>query len=283
MRSSKGSQAMIPSAPDTRAEEGAARPKVVVVMPAYNAARTLRMTYMELPHDSVDMVILVDDGSTDDTVAVARELTLKLFLHDRNYGYGANQKTCYAEALRAGADIIVMVHPDYQYDPRLLPELVHPIQRGEADVVLGSRLKSGSALSGGMPWWKYVSNRLLTGVENWIFGLRLSEYHTGYRAYRHEVLETVNFALNADKFIFDQEIIAQIVEAGFRIAEVPVPTRYFAEASSASFLASVRYGLGILWLMTRFVLHRSGRWPQRQFQSLRHRYRELSRATASPL
>ena len=151
-----------------------------------------------------------------------------------------------------------MVHPDYQYDPRLLPEIVQPIQDGEADVVLGSRLKSGSALSGGMPWWKYISNRFLTGVENTAFGLHLSEYHTGYRAYRREVLETVNFALNADKFIFDQEIMAQVVEAGFRIAEVPVPTRYFAEASSASFLASTRYGLGILWLMLRYELHRRG-------------------------
>jgi glycosyltransferase involved in cell wall biosynthesis len=254
----------------------AARPRVVVVMPAYNAARTLRMTYAELPHDSVDMVILVDDGSTDDTVAVARELNLKLFLHDRNYGYGANQKTCYAEALRAGADIIVMVHPDYQYDPRLLLDVVHPIQRGEADVVLGSRLKSGSALSGGMPWWKYVANRFLTGVENKVFGLDLSEYHTGYRAYRREVLDTVNFMLNADKFIFDQEIIAQIVEARFRIAEVPVPTRYFAEASSASLLASVRYGFGILWLMLRVLLHRSGRWRQRQFESLKGRYRAVT-------
>jgi len=254
----------------------AERPKVVVVMPAYNAARTLRMTYMELPHDTVDMVILVDDGSTDDTVAVARELNLRLFLHDRNYGYGANQKTCYTEALRAGADIVVMVHPDYQYDPRLLPELVYPIQRGEADVVLGSRLKSGSALSGGMPWWKYIPNRFLTAVENRTFGMHLSEYHTGYRAYRREVLETVNFSLNSDKFIFDQEVIAQIVEAGFRIAEVPVPTRYFAEASSASFMASLRYGFGILWLMVRYFMHRSGRWRQRQFESLRTRYRQLA-------
>jgi len=234
------------------------------------------MTYAELPHDHVDHVILVDDGSTDDTVAVARELNLSLFLHDRNYGYGANQKTCYAEALRAGAEIVVMVHPDYQYDPRLVPEIVHPIQRGEADVVLGSRLKSGSALSGGMPWWKYVSNRFLTGVENRVFGLHLSEYHTGYRAYRREVLETVNLGLNSDHFIFDQEIVAQIVEAGFRLAEVPVPTRYFAEASSASLMASLRYGCGILWLMLRYVLHRAGLWRQKQFQSLRRRYRSAT-------
>jgi len=248
-------------------------PGVVVVMPAYNAGRTLRMTYKDLPHEHVDMVILVDDYSSDDTVAVARELNLNIFLHDRNYGYGANQKTCYTEALRAGAQIVVMVHPDYQYDPRLLPDVIAPIQRGEADVVLGSRLKSGSALSGGMPWWKYVSNRFLTGVENYVFGLHLSEYHTGYRAYRREVLETVNFTLNSDKFIFDQEIMAQIVEAGFRVAEVPVPTRYFAEASSASFLASSRYGLGILSLMGKYVLHRRGVMRQRQFESLRNRYR----------
>src|SRR5262245_44888772 len=264
------------SEPIAATAHSARRPKVVVVMPAYNAARTLRMTYMELPRDAVDMVILVDDGSTDDTVAIARELNLKLFLHDRNYGYGANQKTCYAEALKAGADIVVMVHPDYQYDPRLLPDIIEPIQQGSADVVLGSRLKGGSALSGGMPWWKFISNRFLTGVENYVFGLQLSEYHTGYRAYRREVLETVNYTLNADKFIFDQEIMAQVVNADFRIAEVAVPTRYFAEASSASFLASTRYGLGILWLVLRYALHRAGLWQQRQFQSLRGRYRELS-------
>jgi len=222
------------------------RPKVVVVMPAYNAARTLRMTYMELPHESVDMVILVDDGSTDDTVAIARELNLKLFLHDRNYGYGANQKTCYREALKADAEIVVMVHPDYQYDPRLLPEIIAPILEGAADVVLGSRLKTGSALAGGMPWWKFAANRFLTAVENSRFGLQLSEYHTGYRAYRRSVLETVNFSLNADTFIFDQEILDQVVAVGFRIGGVAVPTRYFPEASSARFLASARYGLGIL-------------------------------------
>jgi glycosyltransferase involved in cell wall biosynthesis len=257
-------------------QDTAERPKVIVVMPAYNAARTLRMTYTELRHDSVDLVILVDDGSTDDTVAIARQLNLKLFLHDRNYGYGANQKTCYTEALRAGADIVVMVHPDYQYDPRLLPEVIRPIQTGTADVVLGSRLKSGSALRAGMPWWKYVANRVLTACENVVFGLQLSDFHTGYRAYRREVLETVNFGLNADRFIFDQQIIAQIVDAGFRIAEVPVPTRYFAEASSAGLLASIRYGCGVVWLMIRFHLHRSRWWPQRQFQSLRGRYRAVN-------
>ena len=268
-----GGQAVVSSQRDLGI---AGKPRVVVVMPAYNAARTLHLTYTDIPHDSVDLVILVDDGSTDDTVAIARQLNLRLFLHDRNYGYGANQKTCYAEALRAGADIVVMVHPDYQYDPRLLPDIVRPIQDGEADVVLGSRLKSGTALSGGMPWWKYISNRFLTLAENWVFGLHLSEYHTGYRAYRREVLESVNFALNSDKFIFDQEIVAQIVDVGFRISEVPVPTRYFAEASSASLVASTRYGFGILWLLLRYWLHRSQVWPQKQFQSLRGRYRAVT-------
>jgi len=261
--------------------ERSPRSKVVVVMPAYNAARTLRMTYMELPQEKVDMVILVDDGSTDDTVRIARELKLRIFLHDRNYGYGANQKTCYREALRAGADIVVMVHPDYQYDPRLLPDLIRPIEDGAADVVLGSRLKGGSPLLGGMPWWKYVSNRFLTGVENRILGLRLSEYHTGYRAYRREVLETVNFAANSDSFIFDQEILTQIADARFRIGEVGVPTRYFAEASSVGLVPSIRYGCGILWLMARYVCHRRGLWVQRQFQSLRKRYREVSEPSES--
>ncbi len=262
---------------ETKGPAGAAsKPRVVVVMPAYNAGRTLHMTYMELPHDRVDHVILVDDASSDDTVQVARNLNLKLFVHARNYGYGANQKTCYAEALRAGADVVVMVHPDYQYDPTLLPDVIGPIERGEADVVLGSRLKQqGSALQGGMPWWKYVSNRFLTWVENRVFNLDMSEYHTGYRAYTRHALETVNFQFNSDAFIFDQEIMAQFVDARFRISEVPVPTRYFPEASSASFIASSRYGLGILWLMFRYVLHRSGAWRQKQFESLKARYSEV--------
>jgi len=243
----------------------AKRPRVVVVMPAFNAGRTLRLTYQGLPRDSFDLVILVDDASTDDTVAVARQLDLKLFVHDRNRGYGANQKTCYAEALREGAEVVVLLHPDYQYDPRLLPEVVRPILQGSADVVLGSRLKEGGALAGGMPWWKYLANRALTRLENRVFGLELSEYHTGYRAYRRQVLEAVPFTANSDRFVFDQEILAQALAAGFRIAEVPVPTRYFAEASSAGFRASLRYGFGILWLLTRYLAHRPGllRQPQR--------------------
>jgi glycosyltransferase involved in cell wall biosynthesis len=252
------------------------RPKVIVVMPAYNAGHTLRMTYEELPKESVSTVILVDDGSTDTTLQIARELGLEIFVHNRNYGYGANQKTCYTEALRQGADIVVMVHPDYQYDPTLVPKIIVPIVEGQADVVLGSRLKSGSALAQGMPWWKYVANRFLTGVENLAFGLALSEYHTGYRAFRRDVLETVNFLLDSDSFVFDQEIIGQVVAAGFRISEIPVPTRYFREASSAGFVASSIYGLRILTMLFWFVLHRQGIRRSRRFDSLRARYTRLA-------
>jgi glycosyltransferase involved in cell wall biosynthesis len=250
-------------------------PRVVVVMPAFNAARTLEMTYQELPHDRVSLVILVDDGSSDQTIEIARRLNLRIFMHKQNYGYGANQKTCYTEALKAKADIIVMVHPDYQYDPTLLPELIRPIEEGKADVVLGSRLMGKSPMSQGMPWWKYVSNRFLTALENWVFGLKLSEYHTGYRAYKSTVLESVNLMMNSDKFVFDQEIIAQMVNGGFRIDEVPVPTRYFREASSASFVNSCIYGLSILVVLVRYGLHRRGWLPQRQFQGLKGRYQEI--------
>jgi glycosyltransferase involved in cell wall biosynthesis len=248
------------------------KPKVVVVMPAYNASRTLRMTYEELPKDQVHLVILVDDGSTDDTIAIARELKLEVFVHDRNYGYGANQKTCYAEALKAGADIVVMVHPDYQYDPKLLPQIIQPIVEGKAQLVLGSRLKGGSALREGMPWWKYLANRVLTWLENKTFGLHHSEYHTGYRAFDRSLLETVNLSMNSDKFIFDQEIIAQAVAAGFTIEEIAVPTRYFPEASQIGFVASSIYGVRILSLLMRYTLHKTGIRRSRQFESLRRRY-----------
>jgi len=243
-----------------------------VVMPAYNAAKTLRMTYAELPHDVVDLVILVDDGSSDETTRIAKELGLELFIHDRNYGYGANQKTCYREALRAGADIIVMVHPDYQYDPTLLPEIIAPIEKGEADVVLGSRLLGGQPMKQGMPWWKYISNRFLTGCENKVFGLSLAEYHTGYRAYTRKILEAVNVDINSDNFIFDQDIMAQFVEVGARISEIPVPTRYFPQASSASFVQSSIYGLSILLLLVQYTLHKTGVWRRRRFLSMSRRY-----------
>jgi glycosyltransferase involved in cell wall biosynthesis len=250
-------------------------PKIVVVMPAYNAAKTLRFTYADLPAGLIDQVILVDDGSSDDTVKIARELGLEVFVHNRNYGYGANQKTCYREALKMGADIVVMVHPDYQYDPKLLPSVIQPLERGESDVVLGSRLLIGNPVRQGMPWWKYFGNRFLTGLENLVFGLKLSEYHTGYRAYRREALESVNVEMNSDNFLFDQEIIAQFIASGLRISEVPVPARYFPEASSASFIQSSVYGLSILRLLVRYAAHRAG-FRQRQFQSLQKRYQRLA-------
>jgi glycosyltransferase involved in cell wall biosynthesis len=255
--------------------------KVVVVMPAYNADKTLRMTYEELPQDDVHLVILVDDGSTDKTLEIARDLNLEIFVHNRNYGYGANQKTCYAEALKAGADIVVMVHPDYQYDPTLVPEIIAPIVQGEADLVLGSRLKSGSAIKKGMPWWKFISNRFLTFLENRVFGLRLSEFHTGYRAFHADVLNTVNYVMNSDGFVFDQEIIAQTVAARFRIAEISVPVRYFPEASSASFFQSTIYGLKILLLLAKFLLHRFSVIRFKKFESLKARYTRLANGTTN--
>jgi len=254
-------------------EQTAEKAKVVVVMPAYNAAKTLRITYEAIPKEDVDSVILVDDGSRDETLKIAKELNLEVFVHARNYGYGGNQKTCYTEALKAGADIIVMLHPDYQYDPTLLPNVVAPIKEGEADVVLGSRLLGGNVMQQGMPWWKFLGNRFLTGVQNWILGQELSEYHTGYRAFSRRVLEEVPFLLNSDNFVFDQEMLVQTIHLGFSIKEVPVPTRYFAEASSASFTASVRYGLSILVLLVRYLLHRWSIIAQRQFECFPARYR----------
>lgn len=246
--------------------------RVIVVMPAYNAAKTLKLTYNDLPHDSVDSVILVDDGSRDETIEVAQELGLRVFVHRHNFGYGANQKTCYLEALKDGATIVVMVHPDYQYDPTLLPDIINPIVEKRCDVVFGSRMKGLSAFKQGMPWWKYIANVFLTWLENKTFGLKLSEYHTGYRAYSREALESVNFLANSDNFIFDQDITAQFVSAGVRIGEIHVPTRYFPEASSASFIASTIYGLSILWLLFRYFLHKKGIWRSQQFTSHSSRY-----------
>jgi glycosyltransferase involved in cell wall biosynthesis len=258
------------------------KPKVVVVMPAYNAAKTLHMTYADLPHEMVDLVILVDDASSDETAQIARKMGLEVFVHSRNYGYGANQKTCYREALKAGADIVVMVHPDYQYDPTLLPEIVRPIQEGRADTVLGSRLMGVSPMKQGMPWWKYISNRFLTWAENVVFGLKLSEYHTGYRAFSRDVLEAVNLQMNSDGFIFDQEIMAQMVALGVRVTEVPVPTRYFAQASSASFFQSTIYGFSILLLLGKYLMYRWGWGYHRQFDSLQRRYQPGAATAARP-
>jgi glycosyltransferase involved in cell wall biosynthesis len=239
--------------------------RVVVVMPAYNAAQTLEDTYRGLAMDVVDQVILVDDVSRDDTVDIAERLGLKVVVHVQNRGYGGNQKTCYLEALKEDAQVVVMVHPDNQYDSTLVPEMIQPILDGKADIVLGSRMLSGTALSGGMPPWKYVANKFLTAVENQAFGLRLSEYHTGFRAYSRRLLETLPFLLNSDDFVFDQEIMAQAVIFGFVVAEIPVPTRYFPEASSVNFQRSVQYGLDVLRLVARYWLHRSGLVVQRQF------------------
>jgi glycosyltransferase involved in cell wall biosynthesis len=247
--------------------------KVVVVMPAYNAAKTLRITYDAIPKGNVDHVILVDDGSSDETLKIAKELNLEVFVHARNFGYGGNQKTCYTEALKAGADIIVMLHPDYQYDPTLLPNIVGPIKAGEADVVLGSRFLQGSVMGQGMPWWKFLGNRFLTRLENSVLGLNLAEYHTGYRAFSRRVLEEVPFLLNSDNFVFDQELLVQAVHLGFSIKEVPVPTRYFPEASSTSFRVSVIYGLSILALLGRYLLHKLSLLEQKQFQCFPARYR----------
>lgn len=243
------------------------RPKIIVVMPAYNAAKTLERTYVDLPRHVIDEIILVDDASRDRTVEIARRLGLVVVLHIQNRGYGANQKTCYIEALRRGADIVVMLHPDYQYDSRLIPDLVDPIARGEADMVLGSRfLHKEGPLAGGMPWWKYIANRFLTTVENTVLGLCLSELHTGFRAYSRRLLTTIPFLLNSDDFVFDTQVIAQAVAFGFSLTEIAVPTRYFPEASTVNFRRSVRYGLDTLWTMARFLLHRYGIWPSLLFR-----------------
>jgi glycosyltransferase involved in cell wall biosynthesis len=227
---------------------------VIVVMPAYNAAKTLERTYNDLPKEVVSKAILVDDVSQDETVEVARRLGLDVVVHIQNRGYGGNQKTCYLKALEEKADIVVMLHPDYQYDSTLVPELIRPIQEGRADMVLGSRFLQGGTLAGGMPIYKYASNRFLTTVENLVLGQRLSECHTGFRAYSRRLLETIPFLLNSDDFVFDTEVIAQAVAFGFRIAEIGVPTRYFAEAYSVNFRRSVVYGLGTLGVMARYLM-----------------------------
>jgi glycosyltransferase involved in cell wall biosynthesis len=234
-----------------------ARPTVVVVMPAYNAAKTLERTYADIPHDIVDRIILVDDVSHDETVDVARQLGLDVIIHRQNRGYGGNQKTCYDAALAGEADVVVMLHPDYQYDATRIPELIAPIIAGHKDLMLGSRFL-GDPIAGGMPRWKYVSNRFLTGLENAAFGLHLSEYHTGLRAYSRRLLEAIPYDLNSDDFVFDQELISQVVAAGgLPIGEIAVPTRYFEEASSVGFKRSVIYGLSTLRVVARYVLHRT--------------------------
>lgn len=229
--------------------------KVIAVLPAYNAARTLKRTYDAIPKEWIDDVILVDDASADNTIEVARSLGVRTFTHPKNLGYGGNQKTCYREALRLGGDIAVMVHPDFQYDPAFIPGLILPIAKGECDAVFGSRMVvPGGALKGGMPYWKFIANVFLTAVENLVLRLDLTEYHSGFRAYSRRVFETINIEENSDDFVFDTEIIVQMKRAGLRIREIPISTRYFKEASMIGFWRSSRYGLAILRVMVKYLL-----------------------------
>ncbi len=241
--------------------------KIVVVMPAYNASQTLERCYADIPHDIVDEIILVDDVSMDDTVEIARRLGLKTIIHKQNEGYGGNQKTCYVEALKEGADIIVMLHPDHQYDSRQIPQIIDPIARGEAEMVLGSRMLVDRALQGGMPLYKYIFNKLLTFIENLVFGVKHTEYHTGFRAFSRESLLKAPWMLNSNDFVFDTEIIAQMIALKYRIAEIPTQARYFPEASSVNFKTSMIYGLGTLKVMLRFWLWRKGLVRFRQFSA----------------
>jgi glycosyltransferase involved in cell wall biosynthesis len=245
--------------------------RIVVVMPAYHAGRTLEATWRDLPHDLVDEVVVVDDASDDDTVAVARALGLDVILHPQNMGYGANQKTCYREAFARGADIVVMVHPDYQYDPRLVTAMAGMVASGIYDMVLGSRMLGSGALRGGMPVWKYVANRLLTWFENMLLGAHLSEYHTGYRAYSRALLDALPWQHNSDDFVFDNQILAQAIVGGYGIGEVSVPTRYFEEASSIGFRRSVRYGIGVIGTTLLAFLARTGLYRHRSFAAISRR------------
>jgi len=231
--------------------------RTIAVMPAYNAAATLRQTVADVPEGAVDEIVLVDDASRDETVAIARELGLTVVVHEQNRGYGANQKTCYARALESGADYIVMIHPDYQYDSRLIPVAVEILRLGICDCVLGSRIRTRQeTLAGGMPVYKYISNRLLTIVENIALGQNLGDFHSGFRAYSRKVLETIPFERNSNDFVFDSQFLAQAVAFGFKLGDIPVPVRYFAEASSINFRRSLKYGLSTLGVLARYWLQR---------------------------
>jgi glycosyltransferase involved in cell wall biosynthesis len=232
--------------------------KVVIVLPAYNAAKTLEMTYREIPAGFADDVVLVDDASWDGTATVAHELGIKVIIHEKNIGYGGNQKTCYRTALELGADIVIMLHPDYQYTPKLIPTMATMIAYGEFDAVLASRILGTGALRGGMPLYKYIANRFLTLIENILLGQKLSEYHTGYRAFSREVLERLPLDRNSDDFVFDNQVLAQIIWFGYRIGEVSCPTRYFNDASSINFQRSIIYGLGVLKTALQFRLAKLG-------------------------
>ena len=254
------SRSPLPAAAPAPALEAAPVPgRVLVVMPAYNAARTLRETFGDIPADIVQESILVDDASRDDTVAIARALGIRVLEHAKNRGYGGNQKTCYSEALARGAEIVILLHPDYQYDPRLIPMLVLPIRLGIYDIMLGSRVRTRrECLEAGMPLYKYFGNRFLTFVENVCLGQNLSEFHTGFRAYRRGVLERLPWEGFSDDFVFDSQFLVSAIDAGFKIGEIPVPVRYMPEASSIGFRRSVRYGLGTLGVVGLFVAKRLG-------------------------
>ena len=251
--------------------------KIVVVMPAYNAAKTIERTYREIPLDLVDEVVVTDDASSDETVQVAQQLGLRTLVHEKNRGYGGNQKTCYTEALRLGADVVVMLHPDYQYTPKLLPAMIGMITDGPFDAVLGSRVLGGSARAGGMPLYKYIANRSLTFIQNLLAGAKLSEYHTGYRAFSRSVIESLPLNENSDDFVFDNQMLAQIIHADFKIGEVSCPSAYFEEASSINFQRSVRYGLGVLGVSVQLFLQRTGLRSSRIFQADGRRLDPLAR------
>lgn len=240
--------------------------RVVVVLPAYNAESTLEQTFQEIPMDVVDDVLLVDDASRDNTVALAKRLGIKTFRHNQNLGYGGNQKTCYREAINLGADVVIMLHPDYQYTPKLIGALASLIAIGQYDFVMGSRIISGGALQGGMPMYKYISNRFLTLVENTLLGVKFSEYHSGYRAYSRRLLENLPIHRNSNDFVFDNELIAQVVYFGYAFGEVSCPTKYFPEASSINFRRSLKYGLSVVKTAIAFRLQKWGLFQYRIFQ-----------------
>ena len=243
------------------------RHKIIAVLPAYNAERTLAATVADFPPGSVDEILLVDDGSTDRTVEIARQMGLSVIVHPENRGYGGNQKTCYRYCLEHGADVVVMIHPDYQYDARVIPHAVGIVELGICDVVLGNRVRSrAEALACGMPWWKYVSNRGLTIFENLALGQNLGEFHSGFRVYRRAVLETIPFERNSDDFVFDTQFLVQAVHFGFRLGDVPVPVRYFAEASQINFRRSTKYGLQTVATVGRYWLNRLGVWRSDLFE-----------------
>ena len=254
--------------------------KIVVVMPAYNAAKTIEKTYREIPMDLVDEVVVTDDASADETVEVAHRLGLHTLVHETNRGYGGNQKTCYSEALRLGADVVVMLHPDYQYTPALLAPMIGMITDGPFDAVLASRILGGGAREGGMPLYKYVANRLLTATQNLLSGAKLSEYHTGYRAFSREVIESLALNENSDDFVFDNQMLGQILFAKFKIGEVSCPAAYFEEASSINFQRSMKYGLGVLGVSIQLFLQRKG-WASFKIFDSKGRRLEVSATTAA--